>query len=249
MSKSVLISAVIAVLAIGGGAAFVLSNNSDDDDSSNNNSSQQTDNDNKNDEDTNTTANTANPLGIDVSSLNNTAYRVTVNTTDDDGRQTSAVVETDGNGNVRTSVTDQGQESVFLIVDGETYFNEPGSDTWIKTPSGQAPIDTSGLSLGFTADNIGELNDLTIDDNGTGPCSTGTCRIYSSTDPVTGETGTIKVDTRTNRLSDIETTSPNGERGIISYEYDAAITITVPENVSELNIGSDLDALLQDIPQ
>lgn len=244
MNKNIIIAAVIGVLVLGGGT-FVLLSNSDSNDNSN--ASQQ------NTGDASIVSTTDNPLGLDVSAVSG-PYRINIMTSEVNGRATDAVADVDADGNISTTITDNGQVSTFILINGETYVKAPDQDTFTKFPaSDSSPIDTSDINVGFTQEDVDEINNLNIIDKGTGTCTNGSCRIYEYTDPETSDTGTVKVTTDTNRLSDIEITSADGGEVQMSYDYSAAINITAPENFVEFEIPNindiDLDSVLENAPQ
>jgi len=234
MNKNAIIALAIGVLVVAGGVFAFISSNSDDSNSTNSS-------------ETNPSSDSAsNPLGLDLASIDG-SYRVTITNTAN-GSTNNVVTEIDTNGNTKSTITSNGANSSFIFVNNETYVENPSDGTWLKFPANDSatPVSANDLNVGYTKSDIDDLAGLNIVDQGTGPCSAGTCRVYSKTDEG-GDSGTIKVDTKTNRLSDVELNSTDGGSIQMVYDYAADINITAPENYTEYKIPDvenlNIDAL------
>lgn len=225
-----LLGLIAAVIAVAGGALFwVGQDESTGEDSANTDTVQQEDADNPLSSD--------NFLNINTAALNG-AYRLLV-TSNDGGVSLNGTFELDGNGNVSTVVTQDGQQSGFIILDDVTYIQNPEDGSWIFYPAGAqaAPsIDVNDLAL--SDDDINEINnDSSVEDLGEQPCAAGTCRVYRDIDEEQNETALVKIDVSNNRLSEVElTNNTTGEVTMITYEYPGEIIITAPEGATEFVI-------------
>jgi hypothetical protein len=181
-------------------------------------------------------SNTDNPLGINIASLTG-AYKVTVVTKDADGKTTTAEVLADGSGNTQIN-TMSGEMSYSIIsIDGDTYSQDPSSGLWLKFPSSTNMGDSpSAESYGFSDKDIEDLrNDTSLESLGKQSCSSGTCRVYKNTG-TNGDVTLVKVDDKTNRITEVMSTSADGSTTAITYQYDSNIKITAPEKFSEFSV-------------
>ncbi len=228
MSNNLKIIIIVIVLGVLGGGGFLLLNNSESDTDTQNLS-------NNSSATANGTADTANPFGLDVSSLAG-AYRITV-VSNENGAKTTAVVDKDDQGNSRITSDGSGNSVTILIVDGSTYLqNDNGG--WTKFPAGNSTPNVSSTSRGFSAQDIKDLEtQATIVSQGTGSCTAGSCRIFQSTDNGSGEVVILKVDMQTNRLSDMTITSSSGSTTTVTYDFTTPIEITAPEGAVEFGTG------------
>jgi hypothetical protein len=225
------IGLLVAILLVAGGVFFFVSG--DDDSSTANNDSSQQDNNS----DSAMTPNTDNFLGLNTAALQG-AYQLMV-TSNEDGQDLEGTFLLDGNGNVSTMVTVDGQSSGLISLDGVTYFQNPESGEWFFYPAGSASAPTFDLDdLAISNDDIDEIsNDSTVEDLGEMPCSLGTCRVWSSVDPVDDETSVVKVQKDTGLLSDVElTNNATGEVTTIMYQYPGDVSITAPEGATEFEL-------------
>lgn len=243
MNKNLIALVVLAIVTISG---LLIVTNSDDtkkDKNTNTASSEQANVSSDN------LVSADNPLGLDASEIVG-PYRVNIETTDADGTSSSGYIEFDADGNTKTSITTDGQENTIIVYEGTTYAKNPETDSWIQYPqSNNESNDSDELNVGLSQEDVDAINDTDIVDKGTGSCSAGTCRIYESTDPENGDTSVIKVDQATNRLSDVEVTSTDGEISKISYDYNADVNLSAPEDAIEFSVPGLEDIDLDSIPQ
>jgi len=229
MKNNIKFLLVALLIAAAGGGAYLLTKDDSNTESSQNETSQQTANVNQN--------NLANEnlLGLDIASLDQ-PYRLTVKTTEGTD-ETAAIMEYDGKGNTAMTITAPEGTTRIVNVDGASYMQNPGDGSWIKFPSGDPSVDTSQYDAGLSAQDIEEINsDASIVDKGKGSCSAGECRIYESTDNTTQDRVVIKVHDKTNRISDMEITSTDGNITLITYDYTTPVNIVAPEGAVEFNL-------------
>jgi len=226
MKKNVIIL-IAVLLAIAGGAAALLTSKSDEPTTDNSSSTQVAPEQKKD-------AN--NPLGIDTKSATEGPYTIHTTITTQ-GETNNATVYVDRAGNIKSVIEAAGQTSEFISI-GDSVYSKTEATGWIKFPNKETASPDS-LNSGLSGDDISRYNDSNIEDLGTGDCTAGTCRIYTTTDPASAtETATIKVDTETNRISDVEITSAGGEVTVLSYDYSEGADITAPTDFTEFDINN-----------
>lgn len=173
---------------------------------------------------------TDNVLGLDVSVLSG-AYRLTISSDRLDGG-TGGVFELDGKGNLRSVITSDGQTASLVMLNDEIYLQDPSTQEWTtykKGAEGAPSVDVN--DLGFNQSDLDEINNDNLASLGEQDCAAGICRAYQSTDVAQGEISVLKVDTATNRLSEVVVTSEeSGEVTTILFEY-VEVVIEIPEGV------------------
>ncbi len=219
--KKILIIAGVVLFLVAGNAIYALLNNRTSEETNNQASSEN---------------NSSNPLGVSTAAIGGD-YQVTIGTTSSGGTISESVAKIDSNGNLAMTVQgDDGQTELRYI--GDKMYSKDASGTWVRVSiqaAGTTPEDVIArdINLGFGADELASLNSSQISDKGKASCRSGMCRVYEFTNQKK-EKAIIKVDDLTNRVSEIEITSTDGEVSTLAYDYDQSFDVTAPDDYTEL---------------
>lgn len=213
MSRTRIIAAVV-VVALAGGGAYLLTKD---------------DNGDKSSESTSQTANnqTGSEGNFSPVSTEGLEFKATLTTTKD-GTNTVATIEQDDQKNIRYTATQGGQQVEIIYTKDAYYMCTAGN--CIKYPISQQG--SAGFDPGTYTYDASKLEGYKNNSayKGQKSCPAGTCDVWSVT--AGGYTSTIYVDTKTKRISQVESTV-NGATTKIVYEY-TDVTITVPTNAQTL---------------
>ena len=228
MKNKTLILSLIAVLVVGGGALAFLSMNKDD--SKDTNTSQTSDSASQN-RSTTGLETSDNPLGIDLEAQKG-PYRMSIESTSEAGEVSILIFDVDKDGDMKTTVASGADQVAMIFTDNILYTQNPEDGSWIKLSTGS----TDALEGALTQDDIAEFKNNNFVKTGTAACTAGICDVYEGTDEASGEKQIAKIDRKTNRISDIESTI-DGRKSTFSFDYSIDISdITAPEGATELNI-------------
>lgn len=168
-----------------------------------------------------------NPFRADTGAIREN-LRVTV-TTD----QYTSVLDIGENGDNKITADSGNAITEYIQLGNESFFKDANSRNWITYNTDPNPAQT-GLQDTIEADVYDEYDAEDVEDLGTEACSSGTCRVYRLTSE--GVTGTLYVDTKTNRITKWVSEDEESGQVTIEYDYDVEISITRPENVKTIGL-------------
>lgn len=206
---------IVLLILIGGGAAVLLTRDDDkkDNATSSNNSNQ-----------TKTTAG-----AFDALPTTGTSFVATITSTNN-GKSVESKMEYDQkNDAVRYTTAIGDSESSYVFIDDAYYICQSASKCF-KYPASQGS--TSGFdrkAYEYSNDELAGFKNTSVD-GGEGACPAGTCRIWKVANG--GYESSVYIDTKTKRISQVESTSAAGSSKI-TYEY-TDVTVTAPKNAQEL---------------
>ncbi|MDZ7744807.1 MAG: hypothetical protein U5K77_03585 [Candidatus Saccharibacteria bacterium] len=164
------------------------------------------------------------------------AYIATISGSDEDG-EISGTIESDGQGSIVYKFTDNGTSSEMYVTPDGTYACQDGSDC-VKFSNNNEDSANSASPFNpdrfnFNEEDYNDFRDIATYE-GSSPCSSGTCDVWSYVDEDTNTDTTTYIDNSSNRIVRIESDEANSSF-VIEYDYDVSVTITPPENAQDLS--------------
>lgn len=218
MNKSKLLILVAIILLLGGGATwFVKNKNTDKENTNTSSSSENADSG---------SASAFNPL-----SASGFSYVSTITSTLA-GEESVAIMEYDKNTDaIRYTTSSNGEKTIMIVAKDSVYMCQT-ADNCIKYPNGSD--DTSGFDRGayeYTPEEIEGWKNTAMD-QGVKDCPAGKCNVWQVS--ADGYDNTVYIDTKTRRISMVETSSPNGSSKMV-YEYKD-VSIEIPVNAQTFEV-------------
>ncbi len=229
MNKVIISLVVLVVVGVGIGGFFLLGSEDDTEDSAVTNQSS----------DTSDTA--ANETGSDGSektiAIGAITDPYTVNVTTDGESSGTITVKYESPERAHTTISAEGQTSETIIYDGDVYILMDGQ--WTKYPTAQqSNTPDYSATFGFDNDNYKELYSKSAY-QGTEDCGGQTCDVFTSKDPESNSSVTVKVLNNPQRIYSIEGigTGENAtSTATIMYDYDSPVNVSPPASFEEFNI-------------
>ncbi len=205
---------IVLLILIGGGAAVLLTK----DDSKNNNATSANNN------------NQTKTTGVfDALATTGTSFIATITSTNN-GKSVESKMEYDQkNDAVRYTTAVGGSEASYIFINDAYYICQSASKCF-KYPASQG--NSSGFdrkAYEYSNEELAGFKNTSVD-GGEGACPAGTCHIWKVANG--GYESSVYIDTKTKRISQVESTSAAGTSKI-TYEYKD-VTVTAPKNAQEL---------------
>lgn len=143
----------------------------------------------------------------------------------------SGTIQSDGKGKTSFSSTTDGQ-TTRVVYTSDTYYVCNGDTCYKYAIGASSPVSFNPSDYTYTKDQLSTYKN-TAANKGRQSCPAGTCDVWSVT--ADGSTSSIFIDTKTNRISQVEG-STGGQTTKIVYSYQA-VTIDVPANAQTLPTG------------
>lgn len=211
MNKRMMIAAIAALILIGGGVFFAT--RGDDNKKASTNSPQGS-----------TSQQSNGSASFSPVSTEGLAFSAAISV---DGKD-SGTIQSDGKGKISYSSTQAGQ-NIRIVYTSDAYYSCTGDTCYKYSTSTSSGASFNPSDYQYTNDQLSGYKSGAVN-KGRQSCPAGTCNVWSVT--VNGATSSIFIDTKTSRISQVES-AISGKTTKITYVYKS-VTIDVPANAQSL---------------
>lgn len=160
------------------------------------------------------------------------SYKITFSSIDNNGVKSTGEVLFESATKYKVTTDAEGQNDAEIIVNGnDVYFSEDG-DSFNKFSIEQFGANSSALGIteqySYNGSLLASVAQEGVTYIGQQPCAAGTCEVYSYTDGE-GTTTTAKIETNTNRPSEIYSEAADGTTTTILFDYDEDLEVSIPD--------------------